>query len=180
MDIYRIHTREIQKNPKFQSIVENIIGDMLMHKVYSKNDGQIIICSLNKSVLNLIREWYLFASYLSFFQRKDIYVFRGVMNMNVNKNHIQPIPFSSSLCLDNTFNWILPNTPDSFIMCISTSRKIIYTFTGNLSEGNEVILPAGYLLYRNKVKFKNTFLVFYDFVQLAMSSSLQLCQAGEI
>ena len=176
MDIYKIHTREIRKSRIFQTVVENIMGDMLMHKVHSNNDGEIFITSVNHKVLTLIREWYLFARYLSYFERKDIYVFRGVKNMNPDKNHLQPIPFSSCLCLRNTFDWIIPNKPDSYIMCIYISRTIIYTFTGNFSEGNEVILPAGYLIFLKKIKYKNTFIVFYDFLQLNLSTSLQLCQ----
>lgn len=163
MDIYLIHKTEIDKSHKYQSIVNDIMGDMLMHKVYSDEKGDICLRHLDDSVQQLINEWYCFANYLSRFKRRDICVYRGVKQMNPTQNHYQPIPFSTSYDFTNALEWILPNTYHSFIMCIYVSRHTIYTFTGNLAEGNEVILPAGSLLFLKKVKLQNTFLVYFRF-----------------
>lgn len=182
MDIYYIHTTEIDKNQKYQSLVNDIIGDMLMYKVYSNDRGDICLRHLNHDVLTLIREWYLFANYLSQFKRRDICVYRGVKHMNPIQNHYQPIPFSTSYNFANALEWIIPNTYHSFIMCLYVSHKTIYTFTGNLEEGNEVILPAGSLFFLKQVKLRNTFLVYFRFSQSddGIESSLQKCNSAEL
>jgi hypothetical protein len=155
------------------------MGDMLMCKVYSNDRGESCIRHLDQTVKTLIREWYLFAHSLSIFKRRDILVYRGVKYMNPNKNHYQPIPFSTSYHFNNALEWIIPNTYHSFIMCIYVSHKTIYTFTGNLAEGNEVILPAGSLFFLKKVKFNNTLLVYFHFSQSEddVTSSLQKCNS---
>lgn len=165
MDIYYIHITEIDKNRKYQSIVDDIIGDMLMYKVYSNDRGDVCLRHIDHSVRTLINEWYHFAKYLSQFNRRDICVYRGVKHMNPMQNHYQPIPFSTSYNFNNALEWIIPNTYHSFIMCIYVSRKTLYTFTGNLAEGNEVILPAGSLYFLKQVKLRNTYLVYFRFSQ---------------
>lgn len=165
MDIYWIHITEIDKIAKYQSIVNDIIGDMLMYKVYSNDRGDVCLRSLDREVRTLIKEWYLFANHLSKFKRRDICVYRGVKYMNPTQHHYQPIPFSTSYNFSNTLDWIMPNTSHSFIMCIYVPQNTIYTFTGNLAEGNEVILPAGSLFFMKQVKLQNTLLVYFRFSQ---------------
>jgi len=139
------------------------MGDMIMYKVYSNENDQICMRQLGNSVVELIKEWYLFSEYLSSFRRVKLTVYRGVKNMNANISHSQPLPFSTCIDVNNALDWIIPNHPRSFIMSITVSHKIKYTFTGNLYEGNEVVLPAGYLFFQKKVKMKNTYLVYYIF-----------------
>ena len=134
-----------------------------MYKVYSNEKDEICLRTLENSVINLIKEWSLFAEYLSQFERVALTVYRGVKYMNPNINHTQPIPFSSCLDFNNALDWIIPNNDRSFVMSISVSHKIKYTFTGNIDEGNEVVLPAGYLSFQKKVKYKNTCIVYYVF-----------------
>ena len=134
-----------------------------MYKVYTNEKDQICLRTLGNCVVNLIKEWYLFAEYLSAFKRVKLTVYRGVKNMNANISHTQPLPFSTCIDVNNALDWIIPNNHRSFVMSIEVSRKIKYTFTGNINEGNEVVLPAGYLFFQKKVKMKNTYLVSYIF-----------------
>ena len=136
---------------------------MIMYKVYSNEKDEICVRTLSNNVKLLIKEWYLFAEYLSSFQRANITVYRGVKNMNPYMNHIQPIPFSTCLEFNNAVDWIIPNNSRSFIMSIKVSHIVKYTFIGNLDEGNEVVLPAGILVFQRKVKRGNTCIVYYRF-----------------
>jgi hypothetical protein len=136
-----------------------------MYKVYCNQRGETKLYFLEKQVVDLIKEWYLFAEYLSKFGREDITVYRGVKNMDINIDHIQPIPFSTCLQYSSSLDWIIPNNSHSFIMSIYVSRKNLYTFIGNQAEGNEVILPAGNLFFLKKVKIKDTNMVYYKFKQ---------------
>ena len=161
LEIYHIHKREIDRNKKYQSIVQDIIGDMIMYKVYANEKDEICLRTLGSNVIKLIKEWSLFAEYLSKFERVPLTVYRGVKFMNPNINHTQPIPCSSCLDFNNALDWIIPKNDRSFVMSIYVSQQIKYTFTGNMNEGNEVILPAGYLSFQKKVRYKNTFIVYY-------------------
>ena len=139
-----------------------------MDKVYyCHNRKRVYLKPLNHRIKNLIREWYLFADHLSTIRnsRIDICVYRGVKNMDPYKIcHIQPIPFSTCIDICNASEWILPNHPQSFIMCINVTSQIPYTFTGNADEGHEVILPSGKLWFQDKVHYKNTCIIKYIFL----------------
>jgi hypothetical protein len=127
--------------------MRDIIGDMLMNKVYySPTTKKVYLRKLHKRTKRLIKDWYRFADYLNSFPRVDLVVYRGVKNMNPTKPyHVQPIPFSTCIDIINATEWVIPHSNHSFIMCINVSSDIPYTFTNNVHEGHEVILPAGCL-----------------------------------
>ena len=144
--------------------MRDIIGDMLMDKVYyCENTKKVYLRKLTSRTKRLIKEWYLFTTYLSTFPRVNIMVYRGVKNMNPRKEyHVQPIPFSTCLELTNAMEWIIPNHYNSFIMCIDVQSDVPYTFSNNAMEGDEVILPAGCLQYQQKMKpYQNTNILYY-------------------
>lgn len=148
--------------------MNDIIGDMLMNKVYySSVYNHVYLKKLTRRTKVLINEWYLFSEYLSLFPRTDLTVYRGVKSMRPDKSyHIQPIPFSTCIDLKNALEWIIPNQRDSFIMCIEVSKNIKYTFSDNPHEGHEVILPSGKLILetnKKKLSHKNTNILFYTF-----------------
>ena len=144
--------------------MRDIIGDMLMNKVYYCNmTHKVYLRKLTCQTKRLIKEWYLFSHYLSLLPRVDITVYRGVRNMNPSKRyHIQPIPFSTCIELSNAMEWIIPNNNNSFIMCIYIESHVPYTFSNNALEGHEVILPAGCLRYQDKItRYNNTTNILY-------------------
>ena len=163
-NLITLHTKEIESNVKYKHIMRDIIGDMLMNKVYyCENTKKVYLRKLTSRTKRLIKEWYLFTAYLSTFPRVNIMVYRGVKNMNPRKEyHVQPIPFSTCLELTNAMEWIIPNHYNSFIMCIDVQSDVPYTFSNNAMEGDEVILPAGCLQYQQKMKpYQNTNILYY-------------------
>lgn len=163
-DVMFLHAKEIQSNVKYKHIMRDIIGDMLMNKVYYCDDTKkVYLRKLRSRTKRLIKEWYLFTNYLSSFPRVNITVYRGVKNMNPKKDyHVQPIPFSTCVELTNAMEWIIPNHYNSFIMCISVDADVPYTFSNNVLEGHEVILPAGQLQYQEKTKrYQTTNILYY-------------------
>lgn len=158
-----LHIKIIRKQPFFMEIVNNIIGDMLMDKVH------IIDEKLNVDIipvtLNLIYDWYFLAILLNKSNKCDLIVYRGVKRMSCNDVIYQPIPFSTCIDFDNSLNWIIEDDDCSFVMEIEVKRDCLYTFSGNFEEGNEVILPAGYLLFKTtriKEKIKVITFIFQE------------------
>jgi hypothetical protein len=163
-NLITLHTKEIESNVKYKHIMRDIIGDMLMNKVYYCGEtNRVYLRKLTSRTKRLIKEWYLFTNYLSSFPRVSITVYRGVKNMNPRKDyHVQPIPFSTCMDLTNAMEWIIPNHFNSFIMCIEIDANVPYTFSNNALEGHEVILPAGYLQYQEKMKrYLGTNILYY-------------------
>jgi hypothetical protein len=146
--ICNLQVNIIKAHPFFEKIVNNIIGDMLMNKVHELN-GKLLV-DLQPVTLNLIYDWYFLAMVLNNYEKCDLIVYRGVKRMQ-NTNFIyQPIPFSTCIDFTNSLNWVNEERDDSYIMEIEVNSSCLYTFTGNFAEGNEVILPAGYLIYKKK------------------------------
>lgn len=140
---------------------------MLMGKVTHDNEARTIV-NLNNRARELIREWYIMASFLNrkFKENKtSLRVFRGVKNMAPHRNQYQPIPFSCCMKLSTAKEWIIPDKEDSFVMIIHVPKETLYTFIGNIAEGNEVILPAGNLILQSRSMIKETNVVYYTFHQ---------------
>ena len=147
------HAIEIQKSYIYIDVVSSIINDMLMGLVYVENEK--IYLKLNERICQLISDWYDLSGKLSVYNNKNIVVYRGVFNMTISKNKIlQPIPFSTCIDFDNSLN---------LIMKINIKSGCEYTYTCNLNEGNEVVLPAGFLLKINEFKEKECNIFEYDF-----------------
>ena len=162
-NICNLHIKIIREHTFFLEIVNNIIGDMLMDKVH------IIDEKLNVDILpvtlNLIYDWYFLAILLNKSNKCDLIVYRGVKRMSCKDVIYQPIPFSTCIDFDNSLNWIIEDDDCSFVMEIEVKRDCLYTFSGNFEEGNEVILPAGYLLFKTtriKEKIKVITFIFQE------------------
>ena len=161
-DIYTRHTDLIRNSEYYSKIIDSIIGDMLMDKISVKK-GKIYL-TINKRILDLIHGWYDLSSKIVIYNTNNITVYRGVSNMDITYDKIvQPIPFSSCIDFDNSLNWIHIKNPNSFIMKINIKSGVGYTYTGNLDEGNEVVLPAGILLKKNIIEYLEYNVVVYDF-----------------
>ncbi|NBP57535.1 hypothetical protein EBU71_13565 [bacterium] len=162
-----LHISFINRHKRFKGIANDIIGDMLMGKV-TLIDNNMLSVNLNARAKSLIREWYIMASFLhrKFKSKKsDLTVFRGVKNMAPHRNHYQPIPFSCCMNLSTAKEWIIPDKDNSFVMIIKVPKETLYTFIGNLEEGNEVILPAGSLILQSRTTIKDVNVVYYTFHQ---------------
>ena len=165
----KCHINLIRKSDYYIEIIDSIIGDMLMDKIYIKNDQMYL--KINKRVLDLISGWYDLSSKLLIYNTDNITVYRGVSFMDISNNKIvQPIPFSSCIDFENALNWIHPDDLNSFIMKINIKSGISYTYTGNLNEGNEVVLPAGIL---TKVNVISCNIVEYDFEPFTYSQMIE-------
>ena len=160
--IYENHLSIINKTKNNTDIIDCIIGDMLMGKVTSCN--KTIFLTINKNVLSLIKKWYqlsrsIFTSNcnLPFFD--SFVVYRGI-NLNeplrLNEYLIHPIPFSTCLDYNNSLLWLNNSYNNSYVLKITICKNIPFTFTGNLDEGNEIILPAGKLKIKNIISNGNS------------------------
>ncbi len=171
MSLIQTHIKIIQSNPHFVKIIDNIIGDMLMGRVSFNEKNKKISLHINKSILILINHWYIMTNYLPSF---ELTVYRGVKNMCPSKKLIlQPIPFSTSIQLDNAYEWINNNEETSFIMKINIIKSSKFSVTGNYAEGNEVVLPAGYLKMINSSFENNTKINSYDFIPFTFEQMVQ-------
>jgi hypothetical protein len=153
--IYENHLSIINKTKNNIDIINCIIGDMLMGKVTSCN--KTIFLTINKNVLSLIKKWYQLSrsiqasncNLLNYNSRfENFVVYRGInLNepLNLNEHLIHPIPFSTCLDYNNSLLWLNNNYNHSYVLKITICKNIPFTFTGNLFEGNEIILPAGKL-----------------------------------
>lgn len=149
MDIVcNLQVKIIRNHSFFQRIVDNIIGDMLMNKVQMIN-GKLQV-ELPIVTKNLIYDWYFLAMMLNNYDKCDLIVYRGVKKMQHSFFIYQPIPFSTCIEFSNSLNWVNEER-DSYVMEIEVNQSCLYTFTGNFAEGNEVILPAGYLIYKKEI-----------------------------
>jgi len=144
----------------YKNVSECIISDMLMNRVKKEND--IIYVNLNNITINLIKEWYKLSEIVKYYNT-FLTVYRGVYKIDQTQNVIiQPIPFST--CIEYSFakDWI-NECNFSYIMKINIPEFTPYTFIDNINEGNEVILPAGFL---SKIS-ENQHFVEYNFMSLS-------------
>jgi hypothetical protein len=158
-DLCKKHYIYLKTSKTYNDVTESIIGDMLMGRVRKEND--IIYVNLNKVTINLIKEWYKLSEIVKHYNI-PITVYRGVYNVDKTKKVIvQPIPFST--CVEYSFakDWI--NESDlGYVMKINIPQFTPYTFINNINEGNEVILPAGFL---SKINENDDFIE-YNFISL--------------
>ena len=141
------HHECLKKYDTYEYVTECIIGDMLMGRV--KTENNIICVNLNNVTIVLIKEWYKLSEIVKYYNI-PLTVYRGVYKMDRTKSVItQPIPFST--CIDYLFakDWI-NECNFSYVMKINVTSYTPYTFINNKNEGNEVILPAGFLTKINE------------------------------
>lgn len=138
-NIYNFHVTYIKNNDEFYTIIDSIIGDMFMGRV-KFIDNKLYI-NVPDIVLHFIKKWYILSEILKKYNSCELVLYRGMNNLEVLDKIIQPIPFSTCIDYNNATLW----SNNGFVMKINVKSNVGYTFTGNLNEGNEVILPAGYL-----------------------------------
>jgi hypothetical protein len=158
-DLCKKHYIYLQTSESYKNVTESIIGDMLMNRVRKEND--IIYVNLNKVTINLIKEWYKLSEIIKDYN-PCLTVYRGVYNVDkTQKVVIQPIPFST--CVEYSFakDWINESNV-GYVMKINIPQLTPYTFINNINEGNEVILPAGFL---SKINENDNFIE-YNFISL--------------
>jgi len=164
------HINIINSNPHFLDIINNIIGDMLMGRVRFDEKKQQLSLHINNYILNLITNWYNMIAYLPPF---ELSVYRGVKNMcSKQKIILQPIPFSTSIDKNNAYEWININDNNSFIMKINVNKSTRFSVTGNYAEGNEVVLPAGYLKMVDITLKNKTKIVSYIFIPFTLEEMI--------
>jgi len=137
--IYNSHITYIKSNHEFYNVIDSIIGDMFMGRVkFVDNNLEINIPNI---VFHLIEKWYILSDRLKSYNVSPLVLYRGMSNLEILDTIIQPIPFSTCIEYNNATLW----SNNGFVMKINVKAHVGYTYTGNLNEGNEVILPAGYL-----------------------------------
>jgi hypothetical protein len=159
-DLCKKHYIYLNTSETYEDVTESIIGDMLMGRVRKENN--IIYVNLNKVTINLIKEWYKLSEIIKGYN-PCLTVYRGVYNVDkTQKVVIQPIPFST--CVEYSFakEWISECNIENYVMKINIPQLTPYTFINNINEGNEVILPAGFL---SKINENENF-VEYNFMSL--------------
>ena len=117
--------------------------------------SNIVYLKINKNVLSVIEKWYNFSSDVKHYNKihlsKYFFVYRGIkLKSSLKKGDflLHPIPFSTCLDYDNATLWTNSNKY-SYILKIKISNNIPFTFTGNLNEGNEVIVSSSNLFIQN-------------------------------
>ena len=154
------HYIYLKSSETYKIVTECIIGDMLMNRV--KKENNVIRVILSKITLNLIKDWYKVSESVKN-HNPFITVYRGVYNIDKTQSVIiQPIPFST--CIEFSFakDWI-NDCNFSYVMKINIPQFTPYTFINNINEGNEVILPAGFL----SKKDENQHFIEYNFMSLS-------------
>jgi hypothetical protein len=169
-EICFISMNELMKHHHFSAVIVDIISDLFMGRVFVSKNCDLIL-TLTEMVLKSVQTWYELSEHLhvrlSDYHLTSFKVYRGVKNMNIQERIYQPLPFSCCCEYQNALQWILPSKEDSFIIVIDiTLEKIPLTFTGNLEEGNEVILPAGdmYHYFEWYDTYKQVKIVEYKFI----------------
>ena len=158
-DLCKKHYIYLNTSETYKDVTESIIGDMMMGRVRKENN--IIYVILNKATINLIKEWYKLSEIIKHYN-PCLTVYRGVYNIDKTQRVvIQPIPFST--CIEYSFakEWIVESNI-GYVMKINIPRFTSYTFINNINEGNEVILPAGFL---SKINENDDFIE-YNFMSL--------------
>jgi hypothetical protein len=158
-DLCKKHYIYLNTSETYKDVTESIIGDMLMGRV--KKENNIIYVILNKVTINLIKEWYKLSEIIKHYN-PCLTVYRGVYNLDKTQRMvIQPIPFST--CIEYSFakEWINESNI-GYVMKINIPQFTPYTFINNINEGNEVILPAGFL---SKINENDDFIE-YNFMSL--------------
>lgn len=158
-ELCKKHYIYLKTSETYNDVTECIIGDMLMNRVRCENN--IIYVNLNKVTINLIKEWYKLSEIIKGYN-PCLTVYRGVYNVDKTQRVvIQPIPFST--CIEYSFaeEWINESNI-GYVMKINIPQFTPYTFINNINEGNEVILPAGFLSKINE----NDDYIEYNFISL--------------
>lgn len=137
------HIGIIIQNKYYIQTINDVIGDVLMNTIKEKDDGSIELF-LNKYQKYLVENIYNLFNTLSSYKYfthnvKNFSVFKGVSNIKNDETMIFPIPFCCCVNFDNASEWCLQE--NSFIIEIKIDSSIPIIFTGNIEEGNEVILP---------------------------------------
>ena len=161
-----IHKKYIYKSTDYLKITDDIIGDMLMNRVERIN-GKLKL-KLNETVCNIIEKWYKLSEEVKNYNI-PIILYRGVRYSKNDKIITQPIPFSTCVEYEYAKDWIYN---DGYIMKINVKEKTPYTFIDNINEGDEVVLPCGYLYETKSINNEN--IVEYDFISLNYNEMMKL------
>ena len=145
------HLYIIRKNEEYIETINNVVSDVLMNTVKENKNGTLSV-NLNKYQCKVISNIYALFNELSYpnisIFDKEFYLYKGVSNIS-NINIITfPIPFSC--CVDFKNAWLWCVSENSFIIEIKISGNFPLIFTGNINEGNEVILPRCKILLVKK------------------------------
>jgi hypothetical protein len=160
-----IHKNYICKSSEYLKISDDIIGDMLMNRV--KHEEGKLKLNMNKFVYDIIEKWYKLSEEVKKYNT-PITLYRGARYSKNEKIILQPIPFSTCLDYEYAKDWVFNN---GFIMKINIKYKTPYTFIDNINEGDEVVLPSGYLY---QIKNIQNNIIEYDFVPLSHDEMLKL------
>ena len=166
MSVRDIHKDYIYKSTEYLKTTDDIIGDMLMNRVKQIN-GKLTL-NLNNIVYNIIEKWYNLSEELKKYNT-PITLYRGVRYSKNDKIIVQPIPFSTCVEYEYAKDWIYNN---GYIMKINVKDETPYTFIDNINEGDEVVLPSGYLHQIKSMNNEN--IIEYDFVPLNYNEMMKL------
>lgn len=172
-DLCKKHYECLKSYESYKNVSECILNDMLMNRVRKENG--VIRVVLNNITINLIKEWYKLSEIVKYYNT-FLTVYRGVYNIDKMQSVIiQPIPFST--CVEYSFakDWI-NDCNFSYVMKINIPPFTPYTFNNNINEGNEVILPAGFL----SKKSENQHFVEYNFMSLNYKEMNILLQNSDV
>jgi len=172
-DLCKKHYECLKSYESYKNVSECIISDMLMNRVRKENDMINVI--LNNITINLIKEWYKLSEIVKYYNT-FLTVYRGVYKIDKMQSVIiQPIPFST--CVEYSFakDWI-SDCNLSYVMKINIPPFTPYTFNNNINEGNEVILPAGFL----SKKSENQHFIEYNFMSLNYKEMNILLQNSDV
>lgn len=166
--LQELHVLTIDASSTYQFVAESIISDGFMNRVSFNHENKLTV-NLNRQVHQIIEWWYDLSEKLKPHNR-DISVYRGIYNVPSDQSVlIQPIPFSTCREFKYAYDWV-KDVDNGFAMKINVRGFTGYTFIGNESEGDEIILPAGFL---KRVGNENG-VVEYDFEPLDHDGMLDL------
>lgn len=131
------HITNIERNSTYMSVIEMIIGYVLMGKVKKTTDDGLKVSNITPVVERLLDNWNIMANDLKQYNGCCFTVYRGVSNMDDDDIIVQPLPFSTCVDYENALSWVYQ---DGFVMKINIKIGDLYTFTGNESEGRKVVL----------------------------------------
>lgn len=144
------------KRCEFSEVICDIINDVFMGRVNVDDENNTHV-RLNERLLSSTKLWFCLCEHLcsqpeikKLYLSLKFFVYRGIHGYKSKDRQsiLQPLPFSCCVEFDNAKNWIVPDRDDSFIIEIELDNEINnYTFTGNLEEGNEIVLPPGRMYY---------------------------------
>ena len=95
IDIENNHVTNIERNSTYMSVIEMIIGDVLMGKVKKTTDGGLKVSNITPLVERLLDNWNIMANDLKQYNSCCFTVYRGVSNMDDDDIIVQPLPYRS-------------------------------------------------------------------------------------